>query len=212
MSGRHHQHQYHPHQQQQEEAGENAVVFTCPSNNGYERSMGLAQQDQQQIRRPENTTKLNTYEPTVYETAGMLSEMFNFGHTGGPAPEILGNWYGQGQGGRQPLARDSNSNNDDQMQLFLTNPPPRSPSPPTEAPPTAASGSTLHMLLPSPPNQLQPPPSGFHPMGVHDHTTSSSNPHFWGGELGGIVEGQGLSLSLSSSLQQLEAAKQQAEE
>eukprot|EP00257_Ricinus_communis_P018133 XP_015576757.1 BEL1-like homeodomain protein 4 [Ricinus communis] len=111
------------------------------------------------------------------------------------------------------------------MQLFLMNPQPRSPSP---AP--AATSSTLHMLLPNPSTSLQ----GFTvsgPGGNYGATNSDqiSHPQFtWvpdsshqganntsasvtqlnnPTEIASIVEGQGLSLSLSSSLQHLEAVK-----
>lgn len=99
------------------------------------------------------------------------------------------------------------------MQLFLMNPQPRSPSPP---PPP--STSTLHMLLPNPSTSLQgfgPTPGAGGAYGgqftwVPDHepggsnATQLNNPSH---EIGGVVESQGLSLSLSSSLQHLEAAK-----
>nr|KJB48478.1 hypothetical protein B456_008G070800 [Gossypium raimondii] len=109
------------------------------------------------------------------------------------------------------------------MNLFLMNPQPRSPSPP--APPSSSS-NTLHILLPNPSTSLQ----GFNvsgPAGGTFRTTSTvlSPPQFtWvpnsahegddsgsqlnnSSQIGGVVEGQGLSLSLSSSLQHLEAAK-----
>ncbi|CAL0331837.1 unnamed protein product [Lupinus luteus] len=92
------------------------------------------------------------------------------------------------------------------MQLFLMNPQTRSPSPP----PPNSSSSTLHMLLPNPSSNN--PLQGFATSStaggsfgqftwVPDHSTEE------GGNTGGVVEGQGLSLSLSSSLQHLEAAK-----
>ncbi|KAB2051645.1 hypothetical protein ES319_A12G068500v1 [Gossypium barbadense] len=109
------------------------------------------------------------------------------------------------------------------MNLFLMNPQPRSPSPP--APPSSSS-NTLHMLLPNPSTSLQ----GFNvsgPAGGTFRTTSTvlSPPQFtWvpnsaheaddtgsqlnnSSQIGGVIEGQGLSLSLSSSLLHLEAAK-----
>ncbi|KAI8542332.1 hypothetical protein RHMOL_Rhmol08G0130200 [Rhododendron molle] len=123
------------------------------------------------------------------------------------------------------------------MQLFLMNPQqqqqqqPRSPPSPSQ-PHETSSSSTLHMLLPNPsiPSsnsslQLQ----GFHNSQISPGSvsqagggfgqftwlpdTSASTGHGGGGthipgEIGGgLVEGQGLSLSLSSSLQQLGAAK-----
>lgn len=193
----------------------------------------------------------------VYETAGMLSEMFNFPHGGAtaadlleqpmapnyrsprPQPAVTSEWYGNRQGmvvGLGPLgdAKNQNSVNSRDslaqaphhhhhghqissinaadsaaaMQLFLMNPQPRSPSPPP--PPT--SSNTLHMLLPNPSTSLQ----GFAPSGPAGGAfgqftwVNSDSGHDQGGtaaEIGGVVEGQGLSLSLSSSLQHLEAAK-----
>ncbi|KAJ6990089.1 BEL1-like homeodomain protein 4 [Populus alba x Populus x berolinensis] len=112
------------------------------------------------------------------------------------------------------------------MQLFLMNPSqPRSPQSPSlshHQPPPSTS-STLHMLLPNPSSSLQ----GFSTVsgGGFGATSVISPPQFtWvpdsshvGGntgaplsnptEISGVVEGQGLSLSLSSSLQHLEAAK-----
>ncbi|RVW73301.1 BEL1-like homeodomain protein 2 [Vitis vinifera] len=108
------------------------------------------------------------------------------------------------------------------MQLFLMNPQPRSPSPPPQPHPhphPPATSSTLHMLLPNQSTSLQGfatasapgggafgasviPPSQFTWVPDSGHE-SGNNPS----EIGGIVEGQGLSLSLSSSLQHLEAAK-----
>ncbi|CAK9158733.1 unnamed protein product [Ilex paraguariensis] len=109
------------------------------------------------------------------------------------------------------------------MQLFLMNPQPRSPSPsPSHHPP--ATSSTLHMLLPNPSTTTTL--HGFHnPVGASSPSGGAFGPsqftwvhdssHEGGstatqlnnsGEIGGVVEGQGLSLSLSS-LQHLEAAK-----
>ncbi|KAL3526704.1 hypothetical protein ACH5RR_011360 [Cinchona calisaya] len=101
------------------------------------------------------------------------------------------------------------------MQLFLMNPQPRrspSPSQSHPPPPPPETSSTLHMLLPNP-----PPPSStstLHHQGFH-HTSPAGGPFgpsaqftwFPDSGSGGVVESQGLSLSLSSSLQHLEAAK-----
>ncbi|KAJ6398496.1 hypothetical protein OIU77_019318 [Salix suchowensis] len=119
-----------------------------------------------------------------------------------------------------------NANSAAAMQLFLMNPSqprsPKSPSPSHNQTPHSAS-STLHMLLPNPSSSLQ----GFSAVsgGGFGATSVISPPQFtWvsdssheGGNTGaplnnpseiiGVVEGQGLSLSLSSSLQHLEAAK-----
>ena len=211
----------------------------------------------------------------VYETAGMLSEMFNFPPAGGPAaavelldqplrsnyrtqprqqqqPVTTNDWYnsnntqGMAVGGLGIGNSKNHSNNDSReslaqhqhqisginadsataMQLFLMNPSqPRSPQSPSlshHQPPPSTS-STLHMLLPNPSSSLQ----GFSTVsgGGFGATSVISPPQFtWvpdsshvGGntgaplsnptEISGVVEGQGLSLSLSSSLQHLEAAK-----
>ena len=207
--------------------------------------------------------------PPVYETAGMLSEMFNFPPTGATAAELLeqqhhsvtatfrspssssssrppqaaaaADWYGSRQGmitGLGPLGDSKHHNasvnhnhpqisgiNADSaaaMQLFLMNPPQtRSPSPPhSHATPPSATSSTLHMLLPNPSsNSLQGFGSG--PGGSFGQFTWVPDSGQEGGAAGGgnnnpgheisggvnVVEGQGLSLSLSSSLQHLEAAK-----
>uniref|UniRef100_A0A6N2LQD7 POX domain-containing protein n=1 Tax=Salix viminalis TaxID=40686 RepID=A0A6N2LQD7_SALVM len=210
----------------------------------------------------------------VYETAGMLSEMFNFPPAGGPAaavdlldqplrsnyrtqtrqqqPVTTNDWYnsnnrqgmvvgGLGIGNsknhsntdsRESLAQHQhqisgiNADSAAAMQLFLMNPSqPRSPQSPSlshHQPPPSTS-STLHMLLPNPSSSLQ----GFSAVsgGGYGATSVISPPQFtWvpdssheGGnagaplnnpaEISGVVEAQGLSLSLSSSLQHLEAAK-----
>lgn len=110
------------------------------------------------------------------------------------------------------------------MQLFLMNPQPRSPSPsPTH--PHPPSSSTLHMLLPNSSPALSTLHQGFHqavspttaggpPFGPSQFTWMPDSGGNGGGGTGnpsvgisGVVEGQGLSLSLSSSLQHLEAAK-----
>ncbi|KAI6700146.1 hypothetical protein NL676_014470 [Syzygium grande] len=171
-----------------------------------------------------------------YETAGMLSEMFNFPPGSTTAAELLEQPIASGYRAARPSLPTSewySSKNPESaaaMQLFLMNPQARSPSPPTphhhhhHPPPT--SSSTLQMLLPNP----SPPPSlqGFHVSG-----SASAAPNYGTGmippaqftwvpdggataaqlnnpsEISGatVVEGQGLSLSLSSSLQHLEAAK-----
>lgn len=200
----------------------------------------------------------------VYETTGMLSEMFNFPHSASPAAELLeqqqqmgstasfrsssrtpppptphgiansSDWYGN----RQTILTDSKNhlhNNGDSsgssifhhqnhqisninaesaaaMQLFLMNPQTtRSPSPPPPQPhhPSSTNSSTLHMLLPN--------PSTTNLQGFNSGAGGSFGQFTWGHgstqeggattshhqpEIGSVVEGQGLSLSLSSSLQQ----------
>ncbi|KOM45087.1 hypothetical protein LR48_Vigan06g039300 [Vigna angularis] len=214
-------------------------IFSFP--NGLERGRVSPQQ---QIRRDKVRLQggfeaaplvgIEEEEP-VYETAGMLSEMFNFPHAA--AAELMeqqpvtatfraarqaGEWYGNRQqqgvnmmmGGlgdsknqngvnnnqHQPQHQISSINADSAaaMQLFLMNPQTRSPSPPQSH---ATPSSTLHMLLPNPSsNSLQ----GFTGSAVGgsfgQFTWVPESAH----QQGGVMEGQGLSLSLSSSL---EAAK-----
>lgn len=261
-------------------------------SNGFERSAVAHQEQQhqqqqhqqhiaQQIRR-DKLRGVQGFEPPpplvaieeeesggipVYETGGMLSEMFNFGPGATTATELLehqlpssnyrnprgatavvsnSEWYGSRGGmvgGLGPLgdSKNQNVNNRDSlaqhhhqissinadsaaaMQLFLMNPQTRSPSPPPHPHPPPTS-STLHMLLPNQSTSLQAfatatasasapgggafggasviPQSQFTWVPDSGHE-SGNNPT----EIGGIVEGQGLSLSLSSSLQHLEAAK-----
>ncbi|CAJ1929912.1 unnamed protein product [Sphenostylis stenocarpa] len=216
-------------------------IFNFP--NGLERGRVSPQQ---QIRRDKVRLQggfeaaplvgIEEAEP-VYESAGMLSEMFNFP----PATELLeqqpvtatfraarqaGEWYGNRQQQQQQgvnmmmdgLGDSKNQNgvNNNQhqpqhqissinadsaaaMQLFLMNPQTRSPSPPQSH---ATPSSTLHMLLPNPSsNSLQ----GFTgsatggSFGQFPWVPESAHQH------GGLVEGQGLSLSLSSSLQAAKA-------
>lgn len=95
------------------------------------------------------------------------------------------------------------------MQLFLMNPQTtRSPSPPPPSTTNNNCSSTLHMLLPNPSTT---PLQGFSTSGgvggggsfgqftwgAQEGTTINNNPT----EIAGVVEGQGLSLSLSTSLQ-----------
>ncbi|PSS21351.1 BEL1-like homeodomain protein 4 [Actinidia chinensis var. chinensis] len=160
-------------------------IFSCP--NGFERSQEEHQQlmshDSHQIRRDKLIRVQGFQSPPVaaeeevsgqipaYETAGMLSEMFNF------PPE----WYGnrQATGGlgllsnsRQQISTINADSAAAAMQLFHLNPQPRSPSPP---------GGHIGQFT-----WVQD--SG------HEVGTCNS-------EIGGhVVEGQGLSLSLSSSL------------
>lgn len=119
----------------------------------------------------------------VYDSTGILSEMFNFPPPPPPPPPQT-DWYSN----RQTInAADSAV----AMQLFLMNPNPRSPSPPPPPPPS----STLHMLLPNPSSggSYGQFTWGVVPQQETNNDHSSSNPN----------EGR-LSLSLSSSL---EAAK-----
>ncbi|KAM7516609.1 hypothetical protein LguiA_006192 [Lonicera macranthoides] len=219
-------------------------IFTF--SNGFDRSPQQQHHIAQQIRRDklrvqgfdppppldplDHEPESSTLQP--YETAGMLSEMFNFPSGVNSATELLDNhlpppyrtprptttgpdWYGNREGMMGPLGDPKNHHHhhhhQDQdhhqhqisginadsaaaMQLFLMNPQPRSPSPSSSShhhPP-----STLHMLLPTPPSSTTLQGGAF-------------GQFTWGPstEIGGVVEGQGLSLSLSSSLQHLEVAK-----
>ncbi|XP_027345650.1 BEL1-like homeodomain protein 4 isoform X2 [Abrus precatorius] len=162
----------------------------------------------------------------VYENEGMLSEMFNFGAGGAELLEqqpqsmtttfrsstrTVGSggseWYGNRQGmltGLGPLGDSKNHHHHQMsninadpaaaMQLFLMNPQTRSPSPP----PPSASSSTLHMLLPT----FPPGSTTGGSFGQFSWVPDTSQE----GGTSTVVEGhgQGLSLSLSSSL---EAAK-----
>ncbi|KAK6924301.1 POX domain [Dillenia turbinata] len=174
-------------------------------------------------------TELEEQVPTVYE-AGMLSEMFSFPQ-GASAPtsstsELIidhrqGNEWYVNRGFPHDMVdskttptsnRHSHHLNADSaaaaMQLFLMNPQPRSPSPPQATATTNnnngnSAASTLHMLLPNSGN--------FSTGGGSNVNVNVNYPHHqFSSEISGsVVEGgQGLSLSLSSSLQQrLEAAK-----
>lgn len=238
-------------------------IFNFPGN-GFERSNDQDQQQHQaqhhmaqQIRR--DKLRLQGFEPMVgieeepanlpgYESAGMLSEMFNFppgsgGSAGGtgelldhsmaaaggfrvprtpstppPLPQgIGGDWYSKNQSSHHNIS-SMNADSAAAMQLFLMNPQTRSPSPPHQ--PQVPASSTLHMLLPnpSPSSSLQgfsvPSIAAGAFTGVGSMIAPPPPPQqfaFGGGgsdtEVGRFVEGQGLSLSLSSSLQHLEAAK-----
>ncbi|KAJ0981808.1 hypothetical protein J5N97_010063 [Dioscorea zingiberensis] len=176
-------------------------------------------------------------DPGIYETPGagnMLSEMFNFPTPGPSATELLanqipasfrlpqrpstisgfsGDWYGGtrqgmviGSSSLSPLGdtpskhphdtgqqqqpqhaiQGLNADSAAAMQLFLMSPP---------------TGQTQHTRSPSPPPPA-PPPS------LHHHhafqTPSFAETSF---RRGTVVEGQGLSLSLASNLQQFEMAK-----
>ncbi|KAJ6678535.1 BEL1-LIKE HOMEODOMAIN PROTEIN 2 [Salix viminalis] len=152
----------------------------------------------------------------VYETAGMLSEMFNFPPAGGPAAAVdlldqpLRSNYRTQTRQQQPVTTNDCQDHHNLLLFLIISPPP-------------STSSTLHMLLPNPSSSLQ----GFSAVsgGGYGATSVISPPQFtWvpdssheGGntgaplnnpaEISGVVEAQGLSLSLSSSLQHLEAAK-----
>ncbi|KAL2552096.1 BEL1-like homeodomain protein 2 [Forsythia ovata] len=151
----------------------------------------------------------------VYETAGMLSEMFNFSS----ATELLENqisqnyrnqrrrvpvretWYQSRQGLPENQISNINVDSAEAMQLFLMNPQQRSPSPSSSHhhPPPPSTAATLHTLLPNPLSTFQAfqHPVGGTTAGETFAAAYETNPI----EIPGAVEGQGLSLSLSSSLQ-----------
>ncbi|XP_071701740.1 BEL1-like homeodomain protein 2 [Rutidosis leptorrhynchoides] len=189
---------------------------------GFERSSG-----QDPIRRELQEVDDGGGLPTVYESgaAGMLSEMFNFPASIGSnnsASELLMNQinYQQQQQQQQHQQQQqqqlqqrgninnqqrsttvgdwygNSSNNHAAMQLFITNPSHESSS---NSP--SATSSTLHMLLPNSTLQHQGHFGQFtwgggHGGGGASHEGETTN-------VGGV---EGLSLSLSSSLQHLEAA------
>lgn len=158
----------------------------------------------------------------------MLSEMFNFPSGGSnSASELLVNQinYQQHHRNQRPSTTgDWYGNSAQAMQLFLTNPSHESPS--SESPShhhhhhNPPSSSTLHMLLP---NSVPSANSTLHHQQSFGSSTGTGQGHFgsstqftWvppggtaheGESVGGVMDNQGLSLSLSSTLQHLEAAK-----
>lgn len=122
--------------------------------------------------------------PAVYDSAGMLSEMFDYGGSRSSAPaELLGLVDQQNPQISGMHAGDSAAA---AMHLFLTNPPP-----PRSPPPQQPHNSTAHALIPD---------QGFHaPQFTWIPEVSAA-----AAGAGVAVEGQRLSLSLASSL---EAAK-----
>ncbi|XP_028760438.1 BEL1-like homeodomain protein 4 [Neltuma alba] len=180
----------------------------------------------------------------VYETGGMLSEMFNFPPPGATATELLEqqhqpaaatamyrtsrpqplatDWYRQGmlsglENSKNQNSRDNsslleqhhhhhhppqipsmNADSAAAMQLFLMNPQTRSPSPTQNPTPNSTSlqGFTTQG-------------GGFGQFTWAPHTSQQGAPATAANppQIGGVMEAQGLSLSLSSSLQHLEAAK-----
>ncbi|KAJ8549982.1 hypothetical protein K7X08_033689 [Anisodus acutangulus] len=241
-------------------------------SNGFERPQDEQQQRQQYIAHQIRGEKLRVegFEPPppfvaveegdgssgiqVYETTGMLSEMFNFQttvtagsaiellqnqlshdyrhpnqrphqqHQQPPTTDLVNEWFGNRQGVvvggclQVPLgdAKDGNTNvlnnrdsatahyqrqhnqvqsinTAESMQLFLMNPPPRSPSQSSSQPTT----STL---------QGFPSSAGGH-FGQFTYGGANTTGNHFNTPNVNVIEGQGLSLSLSSSLQNLEQAK-----
>ncbi|XP_051140874.1 BEL1-like homeodomain protein 4 [Andrographis paniculata] len=234
-------------------------------SNGFERSQQEQQQQQHiathQIRRdkirvpagfeaappPLVGIEEETGGLPVYESAGMLSEMFNFTSGGGAAaatatellenqilqsyrnsrntpPAASGsseNWFlhrpgiplgGNLSDSKNQISGINAADSAAAMQLFLMNPQQQqgstSPSPSRPPPP---SSSTLHMLLPTPSSSSQTLHAalggGGAAGGNFDQFQWAPNTAAETNHIPRVGEGQGLSLSLSSSLQQFDAAK-----
>ncbi|KAJ4762585.1 BEL1-like homeodomain protein 4 [Rhynchospora pubera] len=171
-------------------------------------------------------------EPNIYDSAAtgaaanMLSEMFNFpgaNMPGGPsATELLANQMSAAGYHRQLGVRPNpmlSSNSDwymgNRQGVILSGEPSGT---------TSAAASAMHMFLMNPQQQQQqqhqqqtrsasPPPSQTDPSTLHHHqafqafsNTANASSTFGGGG-GAVIEGQGLSLSLSTSLHQFDMAK-----
>ncbi|CAH2076356.1 unnamed protein product [Thlaspi arvense] len=209
---------YHHHQHQ-------GGIFSF--SNGYDRSDSPSfttqqKQEHQRVEMDEESSVAGSGIP-VYETAGMLSEMFNFpGSSGGGGGGGLD--HGQSFRSNRQLIEQQHHNipainatdSAAAMQLYLMNPPPPQ-QPPSPASTTTTrshqNSSTLHMLLPNPSHhQGYANTMSMHPLPQQHHqqltwqSPSSSDHHHHNSqtEIRTVhVEnsGQGLSLSLSSSLQ-----------
>ncbi|KAF5791827.1 putative transcription factor Homeodomain-TALE-BEL family [Helianthus annuus] len=171
-------------------------------SHGFERP---SQDQQQQILRLEDEGTSGI--PSVYG-AGTLSEMFNF-PTAVPATELLQNQMNYQQQARNQRGRDWYGNSAQAMQLFVMNPPQESPFSQS----SSTSSSTLHMLLP---NTVQSSSPALHHQqsfgsGSGQGQFGPSTQFAWippgGTTHDGGGDSHGLSLSLSSSLQHLDAAK-----
>ncbi|RWW82559.1 hypothetical protein BHE74_00008977 [Ensete ventricosum] len=154
----------------------------------------------------EHEEEASIYGSTAVGAGSMLSDMFSFPAAGltavdlhanqisggfhlPPRPAAMaggftGDWYGPTRQGNQQQHSVTALNADSAaaMQLFLMNP----------------------LLQPPPPQQQQHPNSPSPPPPAHQQAFQSFGDAPFGGR---VAEGQGLSLSLSSSLQQLEMAK-----
>jgi len=223
---------HHHHHHNQHQGG----IFNF--SNGFDRSDSpnlttQQKQEHQRVEMDEESSVAGGRIP-VYESAGMLSEMFNFpGSSGGGRDLDLGQSF---RSNRQLLeeqhqnipamnATDSATATAAAMQLFLMNPPPpQQPPSPSSTTSTRShhNSSTLHMLLPSPSTNTTHHQNYTNHMSMHQlphqhHqqiSTWQSSPdhhhhhHNSQTEIGTVhVEnsgghgGQGLSLSLSSSLE-----------
>lgn len=228
-------------------------------SNGFERSQQEQQQQHiaQQIRR--DKLRVQGFGPPpplvgmeedevgglpVYETAGILSDMFNFPPGGAAtATELLqtqmsqsyrnpraapptggashgADWFlhrqdmvvdgGLGDSKNQTVVNDTapyHHHHNQQHQISSINV--DSAAAMQLFPPPPSTSSSLHLLLPNPSSSSTLQAFNTTPGGAFSQFTwvpSSGNENN-ANEIPGVVEGQGLSLSLSSSLQQLEVAK-----
>ncbi|CAH8344365.1 unnamed protein product [Eruca vesicaria subsp. sativa] len=205
-------HDYHHHHQQQHQGG----IFSF--SNGFNRSdypNYLSTQEKQEIQRvlvemDEESSVARSGIPVYDEPAGMLSEMFNFHRSSSGGGDLD---HSHSFRSHRQLLEQQHQNNIPAMnatesaaamQLFLMNPPPPSTR-------SHHGSSTLHMLLPNPSHhQGYTNTMSIHhfPHQHHQPLTwqSSSDHHNGQTEIGAVhVEnsggGQGLSLSLSSSLE-----------
>ncbi|CAH8314750.1 unnamed protein product [Eruca vesicaria subsp. sativa] len=144
----------------------------------------------------------------VYETAGILSDMFNFPGSSGAVGGDLDHDQSF-RSNRQFLEKQHQNIPADSaaaMQLFSMNPPPPQQPPTTTTRSHHNNSSTLHMLLPNPSHQQgytntmsmhQIPHQHHQQMTWQSPSTSEDHHHHQNSQTGG----QGLSLSLSSSLE-----------
>nr|VDD05724.1 unnamed protein product [Brassica rapa] len=195
---------YHHHHHQQHQGG--IISFS----NGFDRldSTSLTtqqKQEHQRIKMDEESSVAGSGIP-VYETAGILSDMFNFPGSSGAVGGGDLDHDQSFRSNRQFLEKQHQNIPADSaaaMQLFLMNPPQQPPSPASTT--TTRShhnnSSTLHMLLPNPSHQQGYTNTMSMHQIPHQHhqqlTWQSSSDHHQNSQ----TSGQGLSLSLSSSLE-----------
>ncbi|XP_013630391.1 PREDICTED: LOW QUALITY PROTEIN: BEL1-like homeodomain protein 2 [Brassica oleracea var. oleracea] len=203
---------YHHHHHQQHQGG--IISFS----NGFDRlnSTSLTaqqKQEHQRIKMDEESSVAGSSIP-VYETAGILSVMFNFPGSSGAVGGGDLDHDQSFRSNRQFLEKQHQNIPGDSaaaMQLFLMNPPQPPQQPPSPASTTTTrshhnNSSTLHMLLPNPSHQQsytntmsmhQIPHQHHHQQLTWQSPSSSDHHHHHNSQTGG----QGLSLSLSSSLE-----------
>ncbi|KAF8085348.1 hypothetical protein N665_0671s0026 [Sinapis alba] len=162
-------------------------------------------QEHQRVKMDEESSVAGSGIP-VYETAGILSDMFNFPGSSGAVGGGDLDHDQSFRSNRQFLEKQHQNIPADSaaaMQLFLMNPPPPQ-QPPSPASTTTTrshhnNSSTLHMLLPNPSHQQGYTNNmSMHqiPHQHHQQLTWQSDHHHHQNS-----SGQGLSLSLSSSLE-----------